>query len=225
MAVELQAVGHVEAHRTVNVTPRVDGQIVAVHFKEGDDVVAGAPLFQLDPRPFQAQLDAAVAKSAQDEAQYDNARRTDDRNRDLVARNFISPQAYETARTATRTYEAALAGDRAAIESARLKLEYSTIRAPIAGRTGKILVQQGNQVHANDTAPLVTINQISPIYVTFSVPERHLAAIRAAQSQHPLAVAAKTPDGTAARGELTFIDNSVDRSEERRVGKGARRRW
>jgi multidrug efflux system membrane fusion protein len=208
--VQVQAVGHVEAFKTVNVTSRVDGQITAVHFKEGDEVAAGAPLFQLDPRPFQAQLDAAKAKAAQDQAQLDNATRNDARNLELVEKKFLSPQAYDTAHTATRTFEAALAGDHAAIDSARLNLEYSTIRAPIAGRTGKILVQQGNQVHANDTAPLVTINQISPIYVSFAVPERYLAEIRKNQAEHPLEVTVRTPDGSTARGSLAFINNAVD---------------
>lgn len=210
ITLELNAVGHVEAHRTVNVTSRVDGQIVAVHFKEGDEVAAGAALFQLDPRPFQAQLDSALAKAAQDRAQHENARRTDERNLELIAKNFISPQAAEAARTTTRTLEAALAGDRAAIDAARLNLEYATIRAPIAGRTGRILVQQGNLARANDTASLVSINQVAPVYVSFAVPERYAGQILSLQSQRPLRVSVKAQDGAAAQGSLTLIDNTVD---------------
>lgn len=214
MPLRLQAVGNGEAYGTVAIKALVDGQIDKALFTEGQDVRAGAVLFQLDPRPLRAQLAQAEAKLAGDQAQLRNAQAKDRRYQDLLARKFVSAEFYAQVRTDLDAAEANLQADQAAVDNARVQLEYTTIRAPLAGRTGKILLQPGNLVKANDTNALVVINQITPIYVSFAVPEQHLDAIRRALAQGPLAVSAAPPqgEGAAATGRLAFIDNAVDTS-------------
>jgi multidrug efflux system membrane fusion protein len=210
--VRLYAIGNVESYTTVALKARVDGQIVSVHFKEGDEVRQGAVLFELDPRPFTASLRQAQANLAKDKALLDRAVEQDKRYKDLLEKNFISPDAYEQVRTNAETAAATVSGDQAAIESARLSLEYCTIRAPVTGYAGRIQIQQGNLVRANDTNPLVTINQVVPIYTSFSVPEQSLADIRKYQANGELRVQTRLADSSHAlvTGRLSFIDNSAD---------------
>jgi multidrug efflux system membrane fusion protein len=210
--VRLYAIGNVESYTTVALKARVDGQIVSVHFKEGDEVRQGAVLFELDPRPFAASLRQAQANLAKDKALLDRAVEQDKRYKDLLEKNFISPDAYEQVRTNAETAAATVSGDQAAIESARLSLEYCTIRAPVTGYAGRIQIQQGNLVRANDTNPLVTINQVVPIYTSFSVPEQSLADIRKYQANGELRVQTRLADSSHAlvTGRLSFIDNSAD---------------
>jgi multidrug efflux system membrane fusion protein len=208
----IQSIGNVEPYATVSVKARVDGQIVKVFFTDGQEVRKGQPLFQLDPRPFEAQLKQAQAALARDHAQLERARAQEQRYKDLLKKNFISQDAYAQFRTNVDTAEATVRADQAGIENARLQLEYSTIRSPIDGRTGRILIQLGNLVKANDTIALVVINQILPVYVTFSVPEQYLSEIRKYMKGGPLPVQARlsdTGDG-AVDGKLAFIDNTVD---------------
>jgi len=169
-------------------------------------------MFRIDPRPFQEQLRQAEAATQRDMAQLEHARSQERRYKELMEQNFVSKEAYAQMRTNLDTNTATVGVDRAAADSARLQLEYSTIRAPISGRTGKILIQQGNLVKANDTNALVVINQISPIYVSFSIPEQHVTNIQKLMAHSVLPVEAKIPDaGTAPiAGKLTFVDNSVD---------------
>src|SRR6266536_1433352 len=210
----LQAIGNVEPYATVSVKARVDGQIVEVGFKEGEEVPRGRLLFKIDPRPYQAALRQAEANFLRDTAQKDQARSQERRYQELLAKNFVSKEAYAQIRTNADTAEAVAQGSRAALDNATLNLEYCTIRSPIDGYPGKIQIQMGNLVKANDTLALVVINQVHPIYVNFSVPEQQLRAVRGYMSSGPLAVDALAPgsDQPAASGTLVFVDNAVDPS-------------
>lgn len=207
----VEAIGNVEPYATVAIKARVDGQIVKVFFADGQEVAAGQPLFQLDPRPFQASLEQAEAALLRDKAQLDRARTQQQRYQDLLQKNFVSPDAYAQFVTNADTAAAAVRASEAALENARLQLEYSTIRSPISGRTGKILIQLGNLVKANDTTSLVVINQVAPVYLSFAVPEQYLGEIRKYMAIGKLPVEARLQDAdTSASGELAFIDNTVD---------------
>ena len=212
VAVRIYAIGNVEPYTTVAVKARVDGQIVSVHFKEGGEVRQGSVLFEIDPRPFAASLKQAQANLLKDRALLDRATDQEKRYKDLLAKNFISPDAYDQVRTNQATAAATVAADQAAIESARLSLEYCTIRSPITGYAGRIQIQQGNLVKANDANPLVTINQVVPVYTSFSVPEQNIADIRKYQADGQLKVQAAFTNAAHAPvpGKLSFIDNSAD---------------
>jgi len=208
----LYAIGNVEAYTSVAVRARVDGEIVAVRFKEGDPVKSGAVLFELDPRPFAAVLDQAKANLAKDRAQLVHAQSQDTRYQDLLRQKFISPDAYEQVRATAQSTAASVKADEAAVETAQLQLGFATIRAPIDGIAGRIQIQQGNLVRAGVANPLVTINKIIPIDVTFSVPEQNLNDIRRHQAAGDLVVQAH-PSGTGREpvsGRLAFIDNTAD---------------
>jgi multidrug efflux system membrane fusion protein len=169
-------------------------------------------LFQLDQRPFQAALQQAEANLARDKAQMDRARTQKDRYHDLLQKNFVSPDAYAQFVTNTETAEATVAASQAAVETLRLQLEYATIRAPISGRGGKIMIQAGNLVKANDTGPLVVLNQIAPVYLNFAEPEQFLGPIRKYMGEGKLAVEASLPssENAVATGEVAFVDNTID---------------
>ena len=210
----LQAIGNVEAFSTVAVKARVDGQIVEVGFKEGDEVPKGRVLFKIDSRPFDAALRQVEANHLRDTAQKDQARSQEKRYQELLQKNFVSKEAYAQIRTNADTAEAVALASRAALDNARLNLEYCTIRSPIEGYAGKIQIQLGNLVRANDVNPLVVINQVHPIYVNFSVPENRLPDVRKHMATGPLAVNALAPgsDKVAGNGTLIFVDNAVDPS-------------
>jgi len=212
--VRVQAIGNVEAFSTVAVKARVDGQIVEVGFKEGEEVPKGRVLFKIDPRPFEAALRQAEANHLRDVAQAEQARSQEKRYQDLLEKNFVSKEAYAQFRTNADTAEAVALASRAALDNARLNVEYCTIRSPIEGYAGKIQIQMGNLVKANDVGPLVTVNQVHPIYVNFSLPENRLPEVRKYMASGPLAVNALAPgsDKVAATGALIFIDNAVDPS-------------
>jgi len=208
----LYAVGNVEPYTTVSVKARVDGQIVAVKFKEGEEVRQGAVLFEIDRRPFEAMLRQAEANLLKDRALYDHTVEQEKRYRDLLDKKFISTDGYEQVKTNMDTAAAQLRADEAGIENSKLSLEYCTIRSPVAGYAGKIQIQQGNLVKANDTTPLVVLNQIVPIYTSFSVPEQYLADVRRYQADGALRVTAAVASSThpPVAGKLSFIDNSTD---------------
>ena len=210
--VRLRAIGNVEPFTTVAVKARIDGQIVAVHFKEGDEVHKGDTLFEIDRRPLQAQLQQAQANLLKDRALLDHANEQDKRYKDLLEKKFVSPDAYAQIRTNSETAAAQVSADQAAIESARLQLDYCTIRSPITGYAGKIQIQEGNLVKANDTFSLVVINQVVPINASFSVPEQSLSAVRKYQADGELQVTAQVPNSGFAPvpGKLSFIDNTTD---------------
>jgi multidrug efflux system membrane fusion protein len=210
----LQAIGNVEAYSTVAVKARVDGQIVEVGFKEGEEARKGQVLFKIDPRPFEAAMRQAEANALRDAAARDQARSQEKRYQELLEKNFVSKEAYAQIRTNAAVAEATAGASLAALDNARLNLEYGTIRAPIEGYAGKIQIQMGNLVRANDVNPLVVINQVRPIYVNFSVPEQRLAEVREHMASRQVAVEALAPgsDHAAASGTLIFVDNAVDPS-------------
>jgi multidrug efflux system membrane fusion protein len=214
MPVRVAAIGNVEAFSTVSVKARVDGQITDVAFKEGEEVRQGQVLFRIDARPFEAQLRQAEAAHARDTAAAAQARSQERRYLELLEKNYVSKDAYAQFRTNAETAEAVAAASRAALDNARLNLEYCTIHAPIDGFAGKVLLQRGNLVKANDAAPLVVINQVRPVYVNFAVPEQNLDAIRTYMARGPLAVDAAAPGTPPERGahggRLVFVDNAVD---------------
>jgi multidrug efflux system membrane fusion protein len=210
--VSLVAIGNVEPIQTVAIKSRIDGEIVAVHVRDGQDVAKGQLLLELDDRYLQAQLKQLEAAEARDRALLANAQSLEQRYKDLLAKGFISQEAYTQARTSRDAAEATVAADHAAVETARVQLSYTKLRSPISGRTGKVILPVGNNVKANDASPLVVINQIAPIQVGFAVPDRYLNDIRAFSAKGSLPVRA-TPQGAQgveAVGRLTFIDNAVD---------------
>ncbi len=212
--VQLQAIGNVEAYLTVALKARVDGQIVSVNFREGQAVKKGEVLFRIDPRPYEAALRQAEANALRDRAGRDQARSQERRYQELLAKNFVSKEAYAQIRTNAETAEATAKASQAALENARLNLEYCTIRSPLDGYVGKVLLQAGNLVKANDVNALVVINQVRPIYVNFAVPEQYLPEIRKYNAHAPLRaeVTPADPQARHAAGQLAFIDNAVDPS-------------
>src|SRR5262249_8944237 len=189
--VTIPAVGTAEPMTTVQTRAQVTGQLSEVHFREGQDVRKGQPLFVIDERPFQAALAQAEAVLARDTATSNNAARQRANYEDLYKRQLISRDQYETQMANAQALEATLAADRAAVENARLNLSYTRIVAPISGRTGTLGVHQGDLVRANDATPMIVINQVSPIYVTFSGPGRYLGDSRRFQARKPLEVLAQ----------------------------------
>jgi multidrug efflux system membrane fusion protein len=189
--VVIPAVGTAEALSTVQVRAQVTGQLSTVHFGEGQDVKKGQLLFSLDARPFQAALQQAEAVLARDTATARNAEQQHARYEDLYKRGLIPRDQYETQNASSESLQATLQADRASVENAKLNLAYTRIVAPMSGRTGALGIHEGDLVRANDATPLVVINQVSPIYVTFSVPGRYLGQIRRFQSSKPLAVQAR----------------------------------
>jgi multidrug efflux system membrane fusion protein len=206
------AIGNVQPIESVAVKARFDGQIVAVHVRDGQDVRKGQLLFELDARYLEAQLKQLQAQEARDRALLANARSLERRYLELQGKGFISEEALTQARTGREAAEATVAADRAAVETARVQRSYARITARIHGRVGRVNVTAGNTVQANADNPLVVINQVAPIYVSFAVPERFLAQIRSYNAQRALTVVVRQEGGAAppVSGKLTFIDNAVD---------------
>ena len=209
--VEITAIGNVESIKSVQVRSMVSGQIENVHFKEGQDVNQGQLLFTLDKRPFQAVLEQATGQLKRDQATAQNNQMQASRYTSLEQQGVISREVADQQRSAAQSTTAAVTADQATVDAAKVQLQYTDIKAPISGRAGAIMINLGNLVKANDTPFLVQINQITPIYVTFSVPENQLEQIRALSS-HNLKVMAYPKGARAggAEGTLTFIDNGVD---------------
>ena len=212
VAVRLRAIGNVEAFATVAVKARVDGQIVEVNFKEGAPIRKGDVLFRIDARPYQAALRQAEANVLRDAAARDQAQSQARRYEELLQKNFVSKEAYAQIRTNAETAAAAAKASQAGLENARLNVEYCTIRSPLDGYVGKVLLQAGNMVRANDANPLAVINQVRPIYVNFAVPEQNLPEVRKRMAHGPLEVEVLPVDAAQPRptGQLIFVDNSVD---------------
>lgn len=236
--VQVRQIGSVEAVSVIAVKAQIGGELTKVLFREGDDVRKGQELFEIDPRPYQQAIDqaqAAIQKDnaliaqaeanlSRDKVQTANAKEQAERYAALAKDGLISKDQNSTYQTtfnsqnevvraddaAINSAKASLNVDKAALETAKLNLSYCTIPSPIDGRAGALLVQAGNLVKANDTNALVNINQVQPVYVTFSVPEQLLQDVRAYDREHPLAVTAVISPDRSATGRLTFIDNTVD---------------
>jgi multidrug efflux system membrane fusion protein len=208
----LTNIGAVQAYRTVQVRARIDGTLNAIDFTEGQMVKAGDTLAEIDPRPYQAALDAAKAKAASDEAQLANARKTAGRDNALLKDQFASRQTFDNDTASVAQLEANIAGDEAAIDAAALNLGFTKITAPMDGRVGLRQVDPGNQIFAAGNTEIVELDQIQPITVLFSLPQNDLPAVQAAMQRGRLAVFASTVDsGTAlGTGTLLTIDNDVD---------------
>ena len=239
--VELRAIANVQAYSTVSVKSRIAGQLMQVYFKEGQEVKQGELLFTVDPRPFEAALQQAEAnlernmalvKQAEanierDVAQAKNAQVEADRHKFLFEKGVVPRQQYDNFRTSAEAFEAtvradraakanadaAVLADRAAVQNAKLQLSYCSIRSPMDGRTGSLIVQEGNMIKDNDVI-LVVINQITPIYVAFSIPEQYLSEIKKYMASGKIQVEALIPmnEERPEKGIITFIDNAVDSS-------------
>jgi multidrug efflux system membrane fusion protein len=213
MPVQLEAVGTVEPYSTVSVRSQVTGAITKVHFKEGDDVKEGAILFTVDPRPLEAALKQAEANLTKDQAVLANAREQARRYEELVKKQYVSQEQYDQIKTNADAIEATVEADKATVENAKVQLSYCRIYSPVTGRTGSVLVNEGNVVRTNDATPLVTINQVTPIYVTFALPEQTLPQIKSRMTGGKLTVQAVLPQiAQPEQGDLSFIDNTVDRT-------------
>jgi multidrug efflux system membrane fusion protein len=213
--VVLRGLGTVQAYNRVAVKSRVDGHIMSVDFKEGQEVKEGAILFQIDPRPYQAALDQATANVEKDQATLANAQLNFNRDAKLIETHLaISQQQYDNDKATVAADQAALDSDKAQAEAARLNLSYCTITSPIEGRLGARLVDKGNLVQSTGNATLVNITQIKPIFVSFTLPQNALDEVRRQQDRGPLAVDAVAGDNETklAEGTLTLVDNMVDPS-------------
>jgi membrane fusion protein, multidrug efflux system len=219
--VTIPAVGTAEPVQTVQIRAQTTGQLSTVHFAEGQEVRKGQPLFTLDPRPFQAALSQAEAVLARDTATANNAARQKATYEDLFKRGLIPRDQYETQRASTESLQATLAADRAAVDNAKLNLGYTHIVAPISGRTGATTVHAGDLVRANDATPLVVINQVSPIYVSFAVPGRYLGDIRRYQAQKPLVVTARGQAAVAPGAQAPAPPPATSQAQQVAPGQGA----
>jgi len=213
MPITIQGIGTVIAASTVSVRAQITGEMMSVNFKEGEDVEQGQVLVTLDKRPFEAALQQAQATLEKDTAQAANARAQAARYQDLLQRGIATREQVDTMRTQATALEATVAADRANIETATVQLTYATIKSPMSGRTGLLQVHPGNLIRAQDTNPIVTINKITPVYVSFSVPEAQLPALKrymGAQGTLPATALPPTEIGTPSAGRINFIDNAVD---------------
>ncbi len=211
----LDGIGTIQALNTVTVRPRVDGELVSIAFDEGQDVKKGQLLAVIDPAPFRASLEQAQAKQNQDQAQLSNAQLDLTRDTDLVAKKVIASQQYDTQKSLVAQLAAAVRTDAAAVQSAQVQLDYTSILSPIDGRTGLRNVDEGNIVHATDTNGLVTIAQLQPIALVFTLPQQNLLEIHQhTAAGEKLEVLAMGPDNKTVldTGELTVIDNAIDTS-------------
>jgi multidrug efflux system membrane fusion protein len=209
--VQVRVIGTVEAYSTVGVKPQVTGEIIGVHFTEGQDVKRGQLLFHIDPSSFEADLKRVEANLIQDEAKLKNAQVEAERYANLMRQGIVPKEQAEQQLTNRDALEAAVNADRAQVLYDKVQLSYTKIYSPIDGRTGNLMLHRGNVVKANPDNPMVTINQVTPIYVTFSVPQQFLPQIKECSARGKLKVEALIPhQEDPARGTLSFIDNSVD---------------
>ena len=233
MPVRIRSVGNVEASSTVEVRAQVTGELQSVNFREGQDVSAGQLLFTIDPRTFEATVKQAEGTLARSKAQMANLEAQRARAESLATRGLASRADLETATTAAAAMQATIAADSAALENARLQLERTRIEAPVSGRTGALLVNRGALVRASDTTPLVVINQMTPVFVSFAVPARLLPELRRAGGGLEVEAVASGSSVAPSIGRVTFIDNVVDpatdsirlkatfRNDDRRLWPGA----
>jgi multidrug efflux system membrane fusion protein len=208
----LDGLGTVQAFNTVTVRSRVDGQLKKLSFMEGQDVRAGELLAQIDPDPFRTQVEQMEAKKKQDEAQLAFAKVELKRNADLLAQKIVSQEVYDTQKAQVDQLEALVKADQAGIDNAAVQLNYTTINAPISGRTGIRFVDEGNIIHAADSNGIVVLTQLKPISVIFTLPEQSLREIQRQQTQGPMTVLALDRDNSTQldEGQLAVFDNQID---------------
>ncbi len=229
--VELRAIGSVEAYSTVAVKARVTGLIASQHFSEGQDVQKGEVLFTIDRKPFDVALRQADANLARDAARAENLKVQLRRMEQLFKEGVVSREQFDQAKTEAEAADAVVRADQAALDKARIDLEYCSVTSPLSGRTGSVMVHPGNLVEANKEPALVVIQQVQPVYVSFSVPEQSLGEIRARMARAQLTVDAETQDRQEHEGgELTFVDSGVDRATgtirlKATFANAARRLW
>jgi membrane fusion protein, multidrug efflux system len=211
---EVRVIGSVEPAANVAVRAQITGELTSVQFQEGDEVKTGEVLFTIDRRPLEAALKQAEANLERDIAQAANAASQARRYEDLANRGIATREQVDTSSANAAALEATVGSNRAAVENARVQLQYATITAPLSGRTGALMVHPGNLVRANDATPLVVINQISPINVSFAIPEAQLPALKRYMTQGTIRVEAQSPNDETApsSGHITFVDNSVDQT-------------
>lgn len=210
--VQVRVIGNVQPYSTVAITSQVEGELIGVHFKDGQEVKKGDLLFTIDSRPFEAKVKQVQANLARDQAQLQNARAQVQRYGAVVDKGYVTKEQYDAIKSNAEALAATVAADEAAVENAKIELKYCTIRSPINGVTGSIRITRGNILKANDQdSPLVTIKQIRPLYVSFAVPERNLPDIMKYMSRRKLEVLASFPGGdeNPVRGELSFLENEV----------------
>jgi membrane fusion protein, multidrug efflux system len=212
MPIEIGVIGTAEAFSNVAIRSQITGQLEKVNFTEGDEVQQGQVLFTLDRRPLELALREAQANLERDSAKAENAALMNKRYEDLAKRGIAPREQVDTSRADLSALNATVNADKAAVENATVQLDYATIKAPISGRTGALMVHEGNLVRANDQTPLVTINQVMPISVSFAVPEARLSELKRYMAGGSLRVTATPPndEGPAAVGRIAFVDNAVD---------------
>jgi multidrug efflux system membrane fusion protein len=214
VVIDATAIGNVEAYTTVSVKSQVEGVLLSANFEEGSMVKKGQLLFTIDPRPFTIALDQAQANLTKDQAQLLTATSAMQRNQALVKKGYVAAQTFDELKNNVTSLTATVNSDKAAIENAKLQLSYSTIYSPISGRTGEQLIEPGNLVKANDQ-PLVVINQVTPISITFTLPEEQLTKVQEAFAKGPVDVLIsvdKSKNNYMLKGKLVFIDNTVDQA-------------
>jgi multidrug efflux system membrane fusion protein len=222
MPLDLRVIGSVEPASTVEVHAQVTGQLTSIGFKEGDEVKQGDVLFTLDRRPLEAALKQAEANLQRDVAQSANAEVQAQRLTDLAQRGIVSRDQLDTSKATAAALAGTIEADRAAVENARIQLQYTTITAPITGRTGALMVHTGSLLRANDVAAMVIINQLDPINVIFSVPEARLSAVKGSLSGNGVSISAEPPsDPRPSVGRLVFLDNAVDQTTGTIKAKGS----
>jgi membrane fusion protein, multidrug efflux system len=214
MPIEIAVIGAAEPVTSVAIRAQTTGELTGVNFTEGDDVTAGQTLFTLDRRPLEAALLQAQANLDRDMAQAANAVQQAKRYDELAQRGIATREQVDTSRTTVAALNATVDADKAAVENAKVQLQYATILAPITGRTGVLMVHEGNLVRANDQTALVVINQVAPISVSFAIPEARLPELKKYMAGGALRVTANAPndDASPAVGRITFVDNSVDQT-------------
>src|SRR5271166_714830 len=210
----INAIGAVQPYSTVSVKAQVEGELTDVHFKEGQEVKQGDLLFTIDPRPFEARVAEAEANLARDVAKQEQAEAEEHRYSYMATAGIGSKERDEQAHADAGAARANVRADQAALRTAKLNLEYTSIHSPIDGRTGNLVIKRGNLIKAHDDTALITINQVHPIYVDFSIPERYLDELRRQMARGTLSVRASAPhqEGGPELGALTFVDNTVDRA-------------
>jgi membrane fusion protein, multidrug efflux system len=211
---QLQVIGHVEPIQNVSVKALVTGTLLDIHFQEGQEVKVGDKLFTIDPGPFQATLNQAQANLAKDNASLANAAVENKRYQDLFKQDLISHEQWDQVRTNYEVLKASVKADKATVDNAQLNLGYTSISAPIAGRTGSLNFHKGDLIKSNDTTAMVMINQMEPIYITFSVPEGFLDDVKKSMAGGDLRITAAIPGDTSTleQGTPTFVDNTVDKT-------------